>query len=268
MTLRVQFSIGAFPTLIGSKRTPSKGVKNNNTTFALENTMLDHYTFVGDDVGMTPAEYGYLWIKDCCPMHQWCSGARPVDQGVIDYCETLVEDVRKNVKGDHQPDYDWAEEELENLETLLRYLKANLGTTAEEKDGSFQTSNLGMITYSQVREANTDLFQMEMHGDDAVVIAQALLVGIDSHLEACFVKERGDQCLSQQVAHIATLNDEKVIAPYCCNHPNFLKLVISAKSLPVLLRRLCELDFGNTDLQDEARSLADDILETIGLGDA
>ena len=108
-----------------------------------------------------------------------------------------------------------------------------------------------------------------MRGNSAVVLAQAILVGIDSHLEACFVEERGDQCLSQQVAHIATLNDEKVIAPYCCNHPNSLSVVFSAKSLPVILRRLCELEYGgDTDLQDVARSLADDILETIGLGDA
>jgi hypothetical protein len=230
--------------------------------------MFDDVTFVGDSEGITPSEYGYLWIKDCCPMHQWCSGARPVDQEVVDYYETLVAEVRTNVKGKDQPDYDWDEHDLQNIETLLCYLKANLGTTAEEKDGSFQTGNLGTITYSQVQEAHPEPYEMEMHGNDAVVLAQAILVGIDSHLEACFVKERGDQCLSQQVAHIATLNGEKVIAPYC-NHPNFLKLVISPKSLPVLIRRLCELEYGgNTDLQDVARSLADDILATIGLGDA
>jgi hypothetical protein len=230
--------------------------------------MSDDYTFVGDEADMTPAEYGYLWIKDCCPIHQWCSGARPVDQGIVDHCEDLVDEVRTNVKGDDQPDYDWDEHDLQNIETLLRYLKANLGTTAEEKEGSFLTSSLGTITYSEVLEANSDPFPMEQHGSSAIILAQAILVGIDSHLEACFVKERGDRCLSQQVAHIATLNDEKVIAPYCCNYPNFLSVVVSAKSLPVLLRRLLEMDFGNTDLQDEARCLAEDILSTIGLGDA
>ena len=231
--------------------------------------MPDHFAFVGDAEGMTTAEYGYQWIKDCCPIHQWCSGARPVDQGVVDYCESLVEDVRTNVHGESQPEYDWTEQDLQNLETLLRYLKANLGTTAEEKDGSFQTSNLGTITYTEVQEANTDPYEMVMRGEAAVVLAQAILVGIDSHLEACFVKERGDRCLSQPEVHIATLNDEKVIAPYCCNQPNSLSVVFSAKSLPVLLRRLCELEYGgDTDLQDEARCLADDILATIGLGDA
>ena len=231
--------------------------------------MSDDYTFVGDEADMTPAEYGYTWIKDCCLMHQWCSGARPIDQEVVDYCESLVEDVRTNVHGELQPDYDWGEEEVQNLETLLRYLKANLGTTAKAKDGSFQNSNLGTITYSRVMEAHPEPYEMELRGEAAVVLAQTILVGIDSHLEACFVMERGDRCLSQQVAHIATLNDEKVIAPYCCNHPNSLSVVVSAKSLPVLLRRLFELEYGgDTDLQDEARSLADDILETIGLGDA
>ena len=231
--------------------------------------MSDDYTIIVDGETMTPAEYGYLWIKDCCLIHQWCSGARPVDQEVVDYCESLVEDVRKNVKGEGQPDYDWNEQDLQNIETLLRYLKANLGTKAEEKDGSFLASDLGTITYSQVQEANPDPYEMELRGDDATVLAQAILVGIDSHLEACFVEERGDQCFSQQVAHIATLNDQKVIAPYCCHRPNFLKLVVSAKSLPVLLRRLFELEYGgDTDLQDEARCLAQDILGSIGLGEA
>jgi hypothetical protein len=229
----------------------------------------DDYTFVGDDAGMTPAEYGYLWIKDCCLMHQWCSGARPVDQEVVDYCESLVEDVRKNVHGEGQPDYDWDEHDLQNIEALLRYLKANLGGTAEQKDGLFQTSDLGTITYSRVMEAHPEPYKMKLRGNSAAVLAQAILVGIDSHLEACFVEERGDKCLSQQVAHIATLNDETVIAPYCCTHPTSLSVVFSAKSLPVLLRRLCELEYGgDTDLQDMARCLADDILETIGLGDA
>ena len=228
---------------------------------------MSDYIFVGDCEGMTPAEYGYLWIQDCCLMHQWCSGARPVDQEVVDYCESLVEDVRMNVHGQSQPEYDWGDEEVQNLETLLRYLKANLGTTAEEKDGAFQTSDLGAITYSQVLEAHPEPYEMVMRGNDAVVLAQAILVGIDSHLEACFVKERGDQCLSQQVVHIATLNDEKVIAPYA-DRPTFLKLVFSATSLPVLLRRLCEMEYGgDTDLQDAARCLADDILQAIGIGD-
>ncbi len=216
-----------------------------------------------------PAEYGYQWIKDCCPIHQWCSGARPVDRGVVDYVTSLLEDVRTNVHGDSESQYDWDEQDLQNLDTLLRYLKANLGTTAEEKDGSFLTSDLGTITYSQVQEAHSEPYEMKLRGDDAAVLAQAILAGIDSHLEACFVEERGDRCLSQQVAHIATLNGKKVIAPYCCNRPNFLKLVVSTKSLPVLLRRLFELEYGgDADLQDEARCLAEDILGTIGLGDA
>ena len=228
--------------------------------------MPDDYTIVVDGEPMTPAEYGYLWIKDCCLMHQWCSGARPVDQGVVDYVAALVEDVRRDVHGDSESQYDWDEQDLQNLETLLRYLKANLGTTAEERDGSFRNSNLVTITYSRVLEANSSLFPMEMRGDSTAALAQAILVGIDSHLEACFVEERGDRCLLHKVAHIATLNDEKVIAPCCGTHPNALSVVVSAKSLPVLLRRLFELEYGgDTDLQDEARCLAEDILDTIGI---
>ena len=231
-------------------------------------SMSDDYTFVGDSDGMTPAEYGYLWIQDCCLIHQWCSGARAVDQEVVDYVAEQVEDVRNNVHGESQPEYDWTEDDLQNVETLLRYLRANLGATAEERDGSFQNNYGETITYTQVQEAHPEPYEMVMRGDDAAVLAQAILVGIDSHLEACFVKERGDQCLSQQVAHIATLNDEKVIATFC-SRPNYLKLVFSAKSLPVLLRRLFEMEYGrDADLQDVARQLADGILETIGLGEA
>jgi len=143
--------------------------------------MSDDFAFVGESDGMSPAEYGYLWIQDCCLMHQWCSGARPVDQEVVDYCETLVSDVRENVSGESQPEYDWSEEDLQNFETLLRYLKANLGTTAEEKDGSFQTSNLGTITYAQVQKAHPEPYEMAMRGEAAVVVAEAILVGIDAH---------------------------------------------------------------------------------------
>ena len=158
------------------------------------------------------------------------------------------------------------EQDLQNLETLLRYIKANLGTTAEEKDGSFQHSNLVTIAYSKVLEANSDPFPMEQHGDYAAVLAQAILVGIDSRLEACFVEERGDRCLLHKVAHTATLNGEKVIAPCCGTHPNSLSVVVSAKSLPVLLRRLFEQEYGgDADLRDSARCLAEDILETIGI---
>jgi hypothetical protein len=229
----------------------------------MEKTMPDDYSIVVDGEPMTPAEYGYLWIKDCCPIHQWCSGARPVDQGVVGYVTSLVGDVRKNVHGDSESQYDWDDQDLQNLETLLRYLKANLGTKAEEKDGSFQNSNLVTINYSRVLEANTDPFPMKQHGDYAAVLAQAMQMGIDSHLEACFVEERGDRCLFHKVAQIATLNGEKVIAPCCGSHPNALSVVVSAESLPVLLRRLFELDYGRNT--DAARCLADDILDTIGI---
>ncbi len=149
--------------------------------------MPDDFTFVGEAADMSPAEYGYLWIQDCCLMHQWCSGARPVDQEVVDYCETLVSDVRENVRSKGQSEYDWTEQDLHNLGTLLRYLNANLGTTAKEKDGSFQTSNLETITYSQVPEAQPEPYKMAMRGEAAAVLAQAILLGIDSHLEACFI---------------------------------------------------------------------------------
>jgi hypothetical protein len=229
---------------------------------------MSDYTFVGEDEGMTPAEYGYTWIKDCCLMHQWCSGARPVDQEVVDYCQSLVDDVRKALSGDGS-DYGWGEDDLANIETLLRYLTANLGQTAKQTDGSFQDSNLVTITYTQVRESHPEPYAMKLWGDEAAVVAQAIIVGIDSHLEACFVKERGDKSVRAfpQFFHVATLNDQQVMIPEQAS-PNLVELEFTAESLPVLVRRLYELDFGaDTNLQDVARCLADQILESIGLAE-
>ena len=115
--------------------------------------MSDDYTIVDDGETMTPAEYGYQWIKDCCPIHQWCSGARPVDQGVVDYVTSLVEDVRTNVHGDSESQYDWDEQDLQNLETLLRYsseyivkspstaVSSRMSSSSESLDVPYSSSN-------------------------------------------------------------------------------------------------------------------------------
>jgi hypothetical protein len=113
------------------------------------------------------------------------SGARPVDQEVVDYVEArIVEPIRR---GSPQ----WTDQDLANVEALLRYLRTHLGTTAEDKDGSFHDSDLQTVTYGEVREAQPDPFSFSVVGDDAVAVAQVLAQGIDAHWEACLVEARG-----------------------------------------------------------------------------
>ena len=227
---------------------------------------MSDYIFVGDDAGMTPTEYGYLWIQDCCLMHQWCSGARPVDQEIVEHCQSLVDDVRKSIASASD---NWNENDLQNIQTLHRYLIANLGQTAEGKDGSFQDSNLVTITYTQVKEAHPEPYRLKQWHAQAKAIAQAIIVGIDSHLEACFVPDRGDEVISPipRFFQVATLNGQGVFIPELAE-PNVLQLEFSPESLCVLLRRLYELEYGgDTELQDVARCLADEILESIGLAE-
>jgi hypothetical protein len=220
--------------------------------------MTSDFTIIEDGEPMSPADYAYLWINGCCPLHQWCSGARPVDEEVVDYVEThIVEPVRRNTAH-------WTKQDLANVEALHRYLQAQLGTTAEATDGSFQDSDLQTVTYGEVRQAHPAPFPFSLVGNDAGAVAQVLAVGIDAHLEACFVEARGDRCTSHQVAQIATLNDQPVGMPLCGQHPRRLSLTLSSESLPVLLRRLFEHDFGgDEDLQDAAQSLAQSILDCV-----
>lgn len=214
-------------------------------------------TIIEDGEPMGPAEYAYLWINGCCPLHQWCSGARAVDQEVVDYVETrIVEPVRRATQR-------WTEQDLANVEALLGYLKANLGTTAEEPDGPFLDGDLQAVTYNEVREAQSEPFPFSVVGDDAVAVVQALSLGIDAHLEACFVEARGDRCTSHHVAQIATLDHQPVGMPLCGQKPRRLSLVLSPTSLPVLLRRLFEHDFGDEDIEDAARSLGQSMLDCI-----
>lgn len=81
-------------------------------------------------------------------------------------------------------------------------------------------------------------FPMQLVGEDAQVVMDAVNQGIDSHLEACFCPDRGDSFAwsgSRLYCHV------------------------SCESMPVLLRRLSEID------SDAAMSLRSSILETVGI---
>ena len=88
-------------------------------------------------------------------------------------------------------------------------------------------------------------YHMELVGEDATALHKAVNVGIDSHLEACFVPSRGDSYVGVRGT------------PTRAGH---LACVVSAESLPTLLRRL-------TECGDRGINLADTIVETLGIND-
>ena len=90
------------------------------------------------------------------------------------------------------------------------------------------------VTYDEVRRAMQNRpVRLTLSRSDSETVQKAVNQGIDSHLEACFVPDRGDRY-------------DWVNGRLACD--------ISPASLPVLLRRLCEHD---------AADLADFILDSL-----
>jgi len=211
-----------------------------------------------------PSEYGYLWIRDCCLMHQWCSGAREIDDEVIEYAESLANDVREDMKKD---DPNWGQQDLDNLETLVRYLKDHQGQLAEESEKSFVDPRDGTtITYnhliatnkrlSERREDKDQRFFLDLVGPyDIPIFLNAVNRGIDGHLEACFVQHRGDEWIDQETKVIANLNGHDVSTIKDCDDQDRIQVKLSPISMCTLLRRLTEVD------DDHARRLVTDELE-------
>ena len=103
------------------------------------------------------------------------------------------------------------------------------------------TYSYGMTPASEIKAAvgaqcNGRPYTMELVGEDAQAVMDAVNQGIDSHLEACFFPDLGDSFAWQG---------------------NRLHCHVSAESMPVLLRRLSEFD------NDTAMGLRSSILETI-----
>jgi hypothetical protein len=103
---------------------------------------------------------------------------------------------------------------------------------------SFKNANLCTITYKQVQDAmNGEPFTMSLVGNE--IVTRLVNQGIDGHLEACFVPERGDSYTRDGFR---------------------LNCKISPESLPVLLRRLFE--------DGDETSLGESILETLGFSES
>ncbi len=105
------------------------------------------------------------------------------------------------------------------------------------------TNNCVDIDYETIRLAmNNEPYWMSMAGNDSKYVEAAVNQGIDPYLEACFVPDRGDKY--QWVR-------------------GKLDCVVSVESLPVLLRRLFEMD--DEDNEGGPGMLASDIILTLGL---
>lgn len=102
------------------------------------------------------------------------------------------------------------------------------------------------ITYKQIRKAHPQPYEMSLVGDAARIVQKAVNIGIDSHLQACFVPDRGDKYTAKGYR---------------------LDCAVSCESLPVLLRRLTEMEYTGKDGDDNdiGGSLATAILNQIGI---
>jgi len=110
------------------------------------------------------------------------------------------------------------------------------------------TFSMGETPPEVIIERAPDHFTMELVGEAGQVVEQLVNQGIDAHLEACFIPDRGDSY--EWVEH--KLKDGTVFAVK-------LHCKVSRESLPVLLRRMLEDD------GDEALSLRVDILEQLDI---
>lgn len=113
-----------------------------------------------------------------------------------------------------------------------------------------------LIPYETVRKAMSDEpYTMSLTGQDEVqAVILAVNQGIDSHLEACYCPDRGDRFEG---------GERKAGRLVLCHT---LECSVSADSLPVLLRRLFEID-ADPEITDAAASLGSDILMTLGINE-
>jgi hypothetical protein len=115
----------------------------------------------------------------------------------------------------------------------------------------------GTVTYAAVRRAlNGQAYTMSLTDPNEIrAVIEAVNQGIDSHLEACYCPGRGDRYRSGQ---------RKAGRLVLCRT---LECRVSRESLPVLLRRLFDLDAAE-DVVDAAARLASDILMTLGFDES
>jgi len=115
----------------------------------------------------------------------------------------------------------------------------------------------GTVDYETIRQAmNGEAFTMSLTDTDEIkAVIEAVNQGIDAHLEACFCPDRGDRYEGGK---------RRAGKLVLCQT---LECVVSPESLPTLLRRLCESDLGDADVEAEGNRLASDILMCLGISE-
>jgi hypothetical protein len=121
---------------------------------------------------------------------------------------------------------------------------------------SFDTGS-GTVDYETIRKAmDGEPFTMSLTDEDEIkAIIAAVNEGIDAHLEACYCPDRGDRYEGGK---------RRAGKLVLCQT---LDCVVSVESLPVLLRRLCESDLGDPEVEAEGNRLASDILMVLGVNE-
>ena len=131
----------------------------------------------------------------------------------------------------------------------------------ETKDDTriLTNSNMCPITYDEIIKAcDGENYTMSLTGEDAQITIKAVNIGIDSRLQACYVKERGDSYSAGE------RTAGELVLCGCLN------CEISPESLCVLLRRLFEdMEYTGEDGDDcdLGWSLGESILTTLGFDD-
>jgi hypothetical protein len=115
----------------------------------------------------------------------------------------------------------------------------------------------GAVDYETIRKAmDGEPFTMSLTDDDEIrAVIAAVNEGIDGHLEACYCPDRGDRFGG---------GERRAGKLVMCRT---LECVVSPESLPTLLRRLCESDLGDADVEAEGNRLASDILMCLGVNE-
>jgi hypothetical protein len=129
-----------------------------------------------------------------------------------------------------------------------------------EEPKLIMNQNMCEITYDDIRAAmDGEPFTMSVTDEDEIeAITDAVNEGIDSHLEACNVEERGDHYEGGTRGFTATSDGPRwKKGEYVCMSRT-LECVVSVESFPTFLRRLLELDC----------DLADSCLMSLGFDDA
>ena len=115
----------------------------------------------------------------------------------------------------------------------------------------------GTVGYETVRQAMAgEPFTMSLTDEDEIkAIIAAVNQGIDAHLEACFVPDRGDKYEGGK---------RKAGKLVLCHT---LECAVSVEFLPTLLRRLCGSDLGDAETESAGMRLATDILYVLGFNE-